>query len=358
MAAGRTAALSLILIVGIVILTALPNICSANKTTTNEDAVGELSGKTFTVWLRWTDTSEDWLRMYLYHNDELVAETNHDSHMHLNTSYIYKIPLSHEPAAPGSYRVDIWSEKENKVTWSMMWRIPSLQLELAVTPASGSTDTEFTATASLSTTLHAPDAYSVQGVVELNTSETIFRQSLGGMLCSPHYFEFNGLPSNFTPPFYVSTVVRYSVAGSHMMTAQYSDAITTIAADPREINVTPSANSELEKLKSDMNSTHEEMALLLSELNSTQREMALLLSELNSTRKNLSSAEKEIDSAKGQASSAMLTAYAGVSLGIVGMVLGLAGIMMSRRGRAAPTPPVPPPPSPQPAIAPLPAAST
>ena len=284
----------------------------------------------------------------------------------------------------------MWSSRDNRQVFTKSWVVPNLQIDLSVSPSSGQIGTTFVATATISAGQNAPDDYSFSGALTFNAGGIIFQQNIGGLIYSKHYYDYWKITDYSIKPIFSATGFTFPSKGNYQVTAQYTDSITNISANAvtvsmvdqyepilndiqnellntkndlenvsnelmqtivelenvhGELNQTSAdlakTKTQLEKTKSDLNDTNAALNLVKLDLDNTKRQLANTNTNLNDTEERLTTTKKELND---NIQNAKQFAYAGIALGIIGMIIGMVGIIMARRPKTVVAPAVSTPP--------------
>ena len=387
-------------IIGVIAILIILAPGKATATTTGEDASSEVWMNQFTVYAHWTYTSYDNIDIRLFHNNIDIADNNGNTGFSgTDSGYV-----SFSPVQSGTYMVQLYSTRDNKQVFSKSWVVPNLGLDLSVSPTSGQIGTTFVATATFSTGPDAPDDYSFSGALEFNAGGILFQQNIGGTIYSVHYWDYLKESGNPTKPISSATGFTFPSKGNYMVIAQYTDSLTNISSQSvtvtmddqyepvlnelsssiendtaeienlnnalkdamteienvkNELNQTRSdltnSKKELEKTKTDLNSTIADLGVTKADLQSTKILLSMTSNNLNDTESSLSDTKKDLND---KVKTSNNYAFAGIAVGILGIIFGLVGIILARRNRPGTIVPVQPQgaqytPAPMPATPPV-----
>jgi hypothetical protein len=328
-----------VFVVTAIVIVLTPHNVSA--TTSNEDSMGEISGNSFTAYAKWTYTSLDNIDIKLFHDGiEVAKDSGNYGYSGSGSGYV-----DYSPIKTGTYKVQLWSNTDNKEVYSKDWVVPNLQIGLVVSPTSGQIGTTFVATATFSMGTNAPDYYSFSGVLELDAGNSIFSQNVGGVLYSTYYYEYYKITDYTIKPVFTATGFTFPTKGEYTVGAQYSDFLTNMSATSIKVNLNDQFEPVINQLRSELNDTKSQLNKTSQDLEGTKTQLGRTSQELDSTKAYLNDTDNRLTTVKNdsnnQIQSAKLFAYIGIVIGLLGLLLGLIGIIMGRKKKVAPmiTPP-------------------
>jgi hypothetical protein len=298
----------------------------ATASVSNAEANAEVIGNTFYANVRWTYSSYDSVILKLYHNSIEVAkgDINYGSS---GEDFDY---VSYSPLKKGTYRVQLWSEIDDKEVYSKEWDIPDLEISLSVTPTSGQIGTTFIATTTFATGENAPEYYSFSGTLETSAGDITFKQNIGGSIISEDFYRFYDIDDYEITPIFTSTGFTCPTEGDYTVTAKYTDSLTEITASSIKVSMEDQYEPQITVMNQELSDTKSELSKTSNELLTAKYDLIRTKKKLNETNEEIADMEKKLET---NIQSSQSYAYIGILVGIIGIIFGIIGIVMGRRKR-------------------------
>jgi len=294
----------------------------ASAAIANENAI--LSVSTTTVYgnVKWDFTSFDCIELRTYVNGILRDTYTPPCGGPGNTGNAY-VGLGMES---GPWRLQLWSTNANTELWAKSYSLPGLALASSVAPSTGGIGTAFVITSTLVFATGGPDAYTGVGAISTTDGTTTITDSRIAFLESAHYFAFwNQAPIPLLAAHKMAATFSYSAAGSHSISAVWSDGFSNVSSSAASVTVTDQYGPTIAGLQTQITDLQHQNDQLRLNLTNSDAKAVTLNSALNSAQ--------------------TLT----LAIGVVALILAIVGIAIAyRAGRARGprimAPQAPPPP--------------
>ena len=226
----------------------------------------------------------------------------------------------------GTYTLELYSYLTNGPIYTRSWDLPSLTLDAAVVPTSGTTGESFGAQATFRIAPGGPDAYVRRGTLTVDGDET-FSMPMTVELYTPADLAFFGITPTSNYETYAATLpISFGSPGTRTVIVRYADSLHALSGS-MSVSVSDPVGANVTELQS---------------------ELAALRDELSTSRDQVAQLQSGLAAARSALDGAAFVSYAAIAAGLVGALFGAYAILTVRRMRRpmAPTSAPPPPGSP------------